>query len=215
MKKFFFILTGIFLALAVSSTAFAGDEERIDLNQQPSQNTESAINSEETVTDLSVALNDNPGVKVGSSMPLTVSAGGRMTLVSGQSIILKPGTRVEAGGNLLVKVTAKQGLKRNKKKIVQEKVETVVPLKTVASIEIEKTFRIYPMPPSGTIVEAMNEVKGILPLRLRVSEHFPGLIYIKNVNTPPLNLFITETNPSDRFSMGWGERSETIKVLRT
>ncbi len=142
MKKFFFILTGIFLALAVSSTAFAGDEERIDLNQQPSQKTESAINGEQTVTDLSVALNANPGVEVGSSMPLTVSAGGRMTLVSGQSIVLKPGTRIEAGGYLKASIGGQEKLQRDhpdysntiRTKAKFQKVETPVIIQSAASV---------------------------------------------------------------------------------
>lgn len=152
---------------------------------------------------------------VPSFAPVTVTGGGAMTLVSPHSVVLKPGTRVEAGGRLVVKVTANHESKKIKKKIVQVKAETLVPVKTVASIEVEKTFRVYPMPLSGTIAETMSEVKGVLPVRLRISEYFLGFIYLKNVNFLPIDIYRTALERSNVVSMGWREQSETICVMRT
>lgn len=68
------------------------------------------------------ALNTQP--------PLTISDGGRMNLVSGQTIVLRPGTRVLAGGYLRAAINSgsadQQAVKHSRKSKKHSKEETSV-----------------------------------------------------------------------------------------
>lgn len=152
---------------------------------------------------------------VPSTAPVTITEGGAMTLVSGKSVILKPGTRVEAGGRLVVKVTPANHPKRHRKKVAASEEPDSLPLKNQASAGIEKTFCVNPLPESGSISALLCEAKGLLPTRVKTSEEFIGFIYLKKswvqVQQPWSDLF------SLTFSIGtgWGEQPANIRIMRT
>ena len=150
-----------------------------------------------------------------SVAPVTISGGGSMTLVSPHSVVLKPGTRVEAGGKLIVKVTPADPPKRIKKKVTSVEVTVTIPQKSTASVAIEKTFCVYPLPESGSYSALLNEIKGVLPARTKTTDDPDGFITLNKSSVQIPQSFLCTKSVTFSIGTGWGERSETIKILRT
>jgi len=156
------------------------------------------------------------GLDVKASVaPVTISGGGAMTLVSPHSVVLKPGTRVEAGGKLIVKVTPADPPKRNKRKVTPVEVPATLPQKSTASVAIEKTFCVYPLPESGSFSALLNEIRGVLPARTKTTDDPDGFIILKKSCVRiPQSLLCTK---SFTLPVGtrWGEHPGNIRVMRT
>jgi len=154
-------------------------------------------------------------IAAGDGQRFTVGDGGKVTLTSGKSIRLLPGTRVDAGGQMVIKIVPKRNTRHNKKAQKAEPVRPE-PLLSQTFLELAKSFRIYPIPESETISLAMNDIKGVLPLRLQVSSSFETTINSKNTfqgstQDPSLSMLVPERTTT---STRWGERPENIGVQR-
>jgi len=156
------------------------------------------------------------GLDVNASVaPVTISGGGAMTLVSPHSVVLKPGTRVEAGGKLIVKVTPADPPKRNKRTVTPAEVPVVMPQKSIATVAIENTFRVYPLPESGSFSALLNEIKGVLPVRIKTTEDPDGFLYLKKSCVQIPQSFLCTNSFTFPVGTRWGEHPGNIRVMRT
>ena len=138
-----------------------------------------------------------------------------MTLVSPHSVVLKPGTRVEAGGKLIVKVTPADHPKRNNKKVTPVEVPATLPQKSTASVAIEKTFCVYPLPESGSFSALLNEIKGVLPARTKTTDDPDGFITLKKSCVQIPQSFLCTKSFTLPVGTRWGEHPGNIRVMRT
>ncbi|HNW74098.1 MAG TPA: hypothetical protein PKN44_10770 [Bacteroidales bacterium] len=152
---------------------------------------------------------------VPSFAPVTIAGGGAMTLVSPHSVVLKPGTRVEAGGKLIVKVTPADPPKRNKRKVTSVEVPATLPQKSTASVAIEKTFCVYPLPESGSFSALLNEIRGVLPARTKTTDDPDGFIILKKCCVQIPQSFLCTKSFTLPIGTRWGEHPGNIRVMRT
>lgn len=108
--------------------------------------------------------------------PLTISDGGRMNLIAGHSIVLKPGTRVLAGGYFRATISELKGhkpgihnyLKSKKQKSLEKTIEPVLLVKTQNNISpFAKKSKGRSIGTGGNNEECLNalvtDVSGISP----------------------------------------------------
>lgn len=160
---------------------------------------------------------DAPGTIAvgGEGKNFTVQEGGKAVLTSGRSIRLLPGTMIEAGGQLVVKVTDARKLSGTSKKTTTTNPDKNISSTSKTSIDEVNTYKIYPVPESGSIAGSINNITGVLPLPLRISnpdDLFPSKILSFPSFTDPALAGSQSLNSFCNFC--WGENPATIRVLR-
>jgi hypothetical protein len=160
---------------------------------------------------------DAPGTIVvgGEGKNFTVQEGGKAIVTSGRSVRLLPGTMIDAGGRLVVKVTATHNLSGTRKKTATANPDQNISNTSKASIDEIKAYKIYPVTESGSITGSINNITGVLPLPLRISNQDVLLLSKKLsfslFNDPALNGSESENS---FCTYSWGENPATIRVLR-
>ncbi|MEI7981770.1 MAG: hypothetical protein WCI71_08940 [Bacteroidota bacterium] len=153
----------------------------------------------------------------GEGKDFTVQEGGNAVLTSGRSVRLLPGTMIETGGHLMVKVTTVRKGSGTHKKSVPEKPADLITRTSKESVDIVSGYQVYPLPESESLSVSMNRVNGVLPARIQ-SPSGPECIFILKKSSfpsmykPSLSMISLVRNLT---SARWGERPETIRVLRT
>jgi len=152
----------------------------------------------------------------GDGKNFTVYAGGNVKLTSGKSVRLLPGTRVESGGNLIVKVNPGKPAIR-KRKTPAQAIHGSIAKVSDGSVQLGNLSKVYPLPESETLISAMSEVRGVLPYRVQIYGNSGNTLYKR---TYTLNIFnipaLSGLNRGKNFQGSqWGEFPGTISILRT
>lgn len=161
---------------------------------------------------------DAPGTIAvgGEGKNFTVQEGGKAVLTSGQSIRLLPGTMIEAGGQLVVKVTDARKLSGTSKKTTTTNPDKNISSTSKTSIDEVNTYKIYPVPEPGSITGSVDGITGVLPIQLRISN--PDVLLLsKKLSFSPFNdPALNGSESKNNFcNFCWGENPATIRVLRT
>ncbi|MCK9424099.1 MAG: hypothetical protein M0Q38_16055 [Bacteroidales bacterium] len=153
----------------------------------------------------------------GEGKNFTVQEGGKAILTSGQSVRLLPGTMIEPGGRLVVKVTSTRKWTGSHAKSVPDKPADQITQTSKKSIELVLGYHVYPMPESENISLAITGTSGVLPARVQVSNGFEHSFILNKLSFQSLyEPSLSMLNPVKNLAGArWGERPETIKVFRT
>lgn len=164
-------------------------------------------------------LNSVKSAASGEMLPITISNGGKLSITSGHSVVLKPGTKVEAGGKLTVRVEEEKVSKVTRKRHKKSVIETVSPKPVVASAVIVKSYWVlYPMPESTGFIAANEGSSALLPSRVRLAEDQVLCQAVKHLFLNSTEL-ISENEIKDNNAAlpvsRWGETPGNIGVMRT
>jgi hypothetical protein len=215
MKKFIHILSLLTLVIAVSATASV-----------PSDNIKS-IDQVETVAVQGSAVDGLPDQTVapglsldnGFQNPITVTDGGRMNLTSGESIVLKPGTRVIAGGYLRANILSDTRAQKSSIHQYRKAKKTVGSENTVEPViiaETQNTISPFARNSARAIRESSNneeslnaiisDVSGISPEQNRKTLGY---------STTRINFTYNNITNLPKYSLlSLSENRETTAVLR-
>jgi len=152
----------------------------------------------------------------GDDNNFTIRKGGEVIITSYKSVRLLPGTNVQSGGNLLVKVKS-TNLSHQKKKAPLPASVNKTAISSDTSGKFENGCKIYPLPEPETLLIGMNDLIGVLPVRPKSSEHSIYLIYSKNLFPLQPDKSLLSEFVQEKYLPGsrWGEPAETISVMRT
>jgi hypothetical protein len=151
----------------------------------------------------------------GEGKNFTVQEGGKAVLTSGLSIRLLPGTMIEAGGQLVVKVTATRKLSGLGKKTTTVNPDQNNSSTSKTSIDEVNAYKIYPVPEPGSIMSSVDGITGVLPIQLRISN--PDVLLLsKKLSFSPFNDPALDGSESELSfcNFSWGENPATIRVMR-
>lgn len=150
---------------------------------------------------------------------LTISAGGKMILLSGQSIILKPGTRIEAGGYLKAAVNSNGDFALNAQNPVikeKRKIRPAASEKPQMIVQAESTISPFARKSGRSFHESRNDNENLVAQVTQVA----GISSEPSRKIAAVTTQLTGINAKNiarRFSgylIPKSQKQETIQVLR-
>lgn len=190
----------------------------VNVKKQTGHLTEKTIPTRVVVSGEKKAYDASGAIVVGGEgKNFTVEEGGKAVLTAGKSVHLLPGTMIEAGGRLVVKVTSARKWSGSGAKSIPDKPVDRITQTSEKSIDIVGGYKIYPMPESETISLSVTGISGVLPNRVQVSNGFEHSFILKHLSFQSLyEPSLSMLNPVKNLTGArWGERPEAVKVLRT
>jgi len=148
---------------------------------------------------------------------ITVKEGEKAVVTSGKSVRLMPGTTIEAGGRLIVKITPGPANGNLHRKSISDKPADAITRTTRQSVEVIKGYRVTPLPEPESITLSSNSLVGVVPVRVQVSGSSEIVFLLQRSNFyPPYNLPIPAQSALWGLPVsGWGDCPETVRVMRT
>ncbi|MCK9204703.1 MAG: hypothetical protein M0P58_09765 [Bacteroidales bacterium] len=153
----------------------------------------------------------------GSGKALTIRDGEKFIITSGQAIRLLPGTAIEAGGKLVVRISPSRKWSGAQRKAVPEKPADQITRTSKKSIEVVGGYRVCPLPESAVINMGNRGLICVVPARVQVSTVYKNFIILHKSFNPSLSEFYLSSLIPVKVLIGsrWGELPGTIRVMRT
>lgn len=148
---------------------------------------------------------------------VTVKEGEKAVVTSGKSVRLLPGTTIEAGGRLIVKITSGLANGNLHRKSISNKPADAITSTTRQSVEVIKGYRVTPLPEPESITLSSNSLVGVVPVRVQVSGSSEIVFLLQRSTFYPIdNLPLpAQSAPANLPVSGWGDCPETVRVMRT
>jgi len=148
---------------------------------------------------------------------ITVKEGEKAVVTSGKSVRLLPGTTIEAGGRLVVKITSGRTNGNLHRKPVATKPPDAITRSTQRSVEVIQGYRVTPLPESENINLSSCTLSGVVPSRTQAggSHEIQFLLSKSNFYPSGNHLFPVQCSLRNLPVSGWGDCPENILVLRT
>jgi len=153
----------------------------------------------------------------GNGKNFIIKSGGEAFITARKSVKLLPGTRVLPGGKLVIKVKKKGGQWQNGKNNLTKRIARPFSKSKTSDNVLATGYKLLSLPESDTISIANNLIQGVLPVRIRYINlqifGIPGRCFTTDFANLTALLVVGKERSS--FDRRWGERPETIGVLRT
>jgi len=170
------------------------------------------------LTGKSLSANENAGTPPNTKgRVLTVREGEKAVVTSGQSVRLLPGTTIEAGGRLIVRITSGRTNGNLHRKPAATKPPDAITRSTQRSVEVIQGYRVTPLPESENINLSSSTLAAVFPSRTQAggSHEIQFLLSKSNFNSSGNHLFPVQCTLRNLPVSGWGDCPENIRVLRT
>jgi len=163
------------------------------------------------------AVGNSGKAVVAKGRVVTVKEGEKAVVTSGKSVRLLPGTTIEAGGRLIVKITPVRTNGNLRRKSISNKPADAITCTTRQSVEVIKGYRVTPLPEPESISLSSNRPAGVVPARIQVSNPSELFFLLQRSTFYPIdNLPLpAQSAPANLPVSGWGDCPETIRVMRT
>jgi hypothetical protein len=220
MRYFHSFKVFVFAALACSVTAQGSTVEysAAKTSDQSSQNPQgysvsvssSQVQNNQSTANLTIS---------GENSKVSADQAGTVKLVASESIVLRPGTRVTAGGFLYASIepATKNGKQRHKKVVVVVTVEEKMKMEAQASLAMAYTiFSPFPSPTkrhfhsgddeNGSFTSSTNELSAVSP-----EQHRKVAVESRILAGVSRNQILSVSNPAP---VAYSYRPEVMRVLR-
>lgn len=148
---------------------------------------------------------------------ITVKEGEKAVVTSGKSVRLLPGTTIEAGGRLIVRITSGRTNGNLHRKPVAPKPPDAITRSTQRSVEVIQGYRVTRLPESENINLSSSTLAAVFPSRTQAggSHEIQFLLSKSNFYLSGNHLFSGHSALRNLPVSGWGDCPENIRVLRT